>query len=178
MGTRFNTTYAYSALETRGNEMKLEEYSESVMNKAVGLLKSKHVVLEYPLTRKQMLVEESQWRFMVLYGKDNGKTGGYYVDKNGDYGNHVMYIMRKELWVCTCLHYIHSLDENCKHVCSAKLLMKKEIKNAEGLNEKDKHEQGSKGSDSDGSGKEKPVDSTSKGDNEMLPSSIEQTFRR
>ncbi len=110
--------------------MKLSEYGQSVLNKAVELIKNKQVIVEWPLTAKQILAEQNQWRFMVLYGKDNGKEKGYYVDTNGNYGNLVYYLIRKELWTCTCMHYRLSLDENCKHICAAKMRMDKLEKDA------------------------------------------------
>lgn len=110
--------------------MKLEEYGSSVVKKAEELIKNNQVVTEWPLTDEQVLNEKNQWRFMILYGKDKKKENGYYVDKDGNYGNLVYYLMKKDIWTCTCMHYRLSLSENCKHICGAKIRMEKLIKDA------------------------------------------------
>jgi len=121
--------------------MKLEEYSQSVMRKAVELIKSHQVIVEYPLTDKEILTESKLWRFIILYGKDNDRKGCYYVDKDGRHGNQVFHHMEKGHWTCSCMHYAMSANEGCKHICAARIIQQKRIKDAqerlkkEGLNE-------------------------------------------
>jgi len=62
------------------------------------------------------------WRFFIIHPKDKS-TGGFYVDKNGERGNMVFRFIEKDFWTCTCQHFVYSADENCKHICAAKLRM-------------------------------------------------------
>ena len=163
--------------------MKLDEYSESVLNKAATLLKRGLIRVEYPKTEQQMLAtvkEGKNWHFFVSYGEDkNGRKGEYYVDKNGDKGNLVLYNASKDIWICSCLHYIMSGgSDNCKHVCACRLRQQKIIEELEGENGKNKYEQDGKSSNTEGSQEKAGVDSPSGGDTEDIPSGIEQAFGR
>ena len=137
--------------------MKISEYGYGVLKKAQEILKENRCICEYPNTDDQILNENKLWRFMVVYGKDNGKENGYYTDKNGNKGNRVFYHMEKNIWTCTCLHYAFSGSENCKHICSCKLRMDTMLKGAKerkkvtldddiGGKNGNKHEESCKGS--------------------------------
>jgi len=110
--------------------MKIEEYSQSVIKKAEELLKNGQVKLVYPMTQEQIKSAKEfnkNWHFTVKYGEDKKKKNGeYYVDMDGNKGNLVLFNADKDMWICTCRHYIASGgSENCKHILAARLLKDK-----------------------------------------------------
>lgn len=102
--------------------MKIEEYSDKVMAKAITILKENRGMVEYPITDEQILNEKKLWRFFVIHGKDKRPNKvGFYTDIHGDKGNIVFYHMEKDIWTCSCMHYAFTASENCKHILSCKL---------------------------------------------------------
>ena len=91
--------------------MKIEEYSPSVLKKAKSLIDNNKVQLNYP-EPANLNTEENMFRFFII------------PDIEGSLGNEVHYLVRKDVWTCTCKHWSIHTDDNCKHICACKMLLK------------------------------------------------------
>jgi hypothetical protein len=93
--------------------MKIEEYSLSVRAKAFKIIKDNRIFITHDL--------ESCIRFLILPKKEELSPTTVRFDK------------RNFSWSCGCKHWGIYADENCQHICAAKMLMEKKKMPFEGM---------------------------------------------
>ena len=109
----------------------VDDYSEAILKKAGKLIEEKKCKLVFP-TEELVETEEVCYRFEIypenrLVEKLKEKLGVEDLPPEvaKRFINGVRYDFRKDIWVCTCTHWMWHGNDQCKHICSSKMIINK-----------------------------------------------------